>query len=679
MTGTRTPQGPRAAAAPRPRTAGPRATALRASGPGTAGPRAAGPRAAGPRSTRSRTPVAAAPSRAAAPRVRTDGPRRPVRRTRALGRPSVRLRAGFVVVLAVLALLAGRLVQLQGVQSAQYAQAADSQRLRTLVLPATRGALLDRTGAPLAMSVTAKAVFGEPRVIARSTCQPAATRPCTPQAIATALAPVLGLDAATLGRSLSSDRAFVYLARGLDPAVAAKVAALDLPGIGTLTESRRTHPSHDLAENVLGFTDVDGKGAGGVEAALQSVLAGTPGSSTAQVDHAGRVIPTGVGDGTDPVAGRDVQLTIDRDLQWYAQSLLAQQVAATEAANGTVVVMDVRTGQVLALATAPTFDPDHRQGVDPAVMGDPAISEVYEPGSVNKVITAAAALQAGVVTPDSVVEVPPTYAVGPHIVHDAEQHGAERLTFAGVLAKSSNIGTVKVAQQVGPQRLYDAMRAFGFGARTGLGLPGESRGVIPAPADWSGTSIATIPIGQGISVNALQVASVYATVANDGVRVTPSIVKSTRDGAGHLVAAPAAESHRVISSVVAGQLRAMLEGVVSDQGTAPQAAVPGYRVAGKTGTAQRVVDGHYAPGNYTSSFIGFAPADAPRFVTAVVLQGTGKKGYFGGQVAAPLFSKITAFELRSAAVAPSGTPGPVLRLTADQLALPPAGPPGPRR
>lgn len=638
--------------------------------PGTRAPRPGSRPVPHPAGTRDRP----APQRA-----RTGPARRRVRRPRALGRPATRLRLGFVVVLGMLALLGARLVELQGVQSAQYANAADSQRLRTLVLPAARGALLDRFGAPLAMSITAKAVYGEPRVIAKGICQPAAAPPCTPAAIAQSLAPVLGLDATALQASLASDRAFVYLARGLDPAVAARVTALDLPGIGTLTESRRTHPSQDLAENVLGFTDVDGKGAGGVESTLQPVLAGTDGKSTAQVDHAGRIIPTGVGGSTDPVAGRDVELTLDRDLQWYAQQLLAQQVKATAAVNGTVVVMDVRTGQVLALATAPTFDPDHRQGVRPAVMGDPAVSEVYEPGSVNKVITAAAALQAGVVTPDSVIDVPSTYQVGGHLLHDAEPHGLEHLTFTGVLAKSSNIGTVEVAQKLGPQKLYDTMRAFGFGTRTGLGLPGESRGVIPTPAEWSGTSIATIPIGQGISVNAVQVASVYATIANDGIRVTPSIVQASRDSAGHVVPAPAPEQHRVISSVVAAQIRTMLEGVVSDQGTAPQAAIPGYRIAGKTGTAQRVVDGRYASGNYTSSFVGFAPADAPRFVTAVVLQGTGKKGYFGGAVAAPVFAKVMAFQLHSASVPPSGTPGPVLRLMADQPVRVPSSPAAARR
>ena len=576
----------------------------------------------------------------------------------------MRLRGGLVVVVAVLALLGGRLVQLQGLQATAYADQAAQQRLRTTVLPADRGQILARDGSVIAVSGDARAIYAEPRTIAAAVCQPGAVRPCTPAAIAAVLAPVLHRDVAALTTTLSGSRRFVYLARALEPAVAKQVQALDLPGIGTLVESRRLHPAGELAANVVGFTDIDGKGAAGVELGWQRLLAGVDGKATAEVDRAGRVIPTGLGRTQQAVAGRDVELTIDRDLQWEAQRLLAAEVAATGASDGTVVTMDVRTGQLLALATAPTFNPDNRAGVSVEVMGNKAISEAYEPGSVNKVITAAAALQAGVVTPDSVITVPPTYQVGAHTVHDAEQHGLEHLTFAGVLAKSSNIGTVQVAQRVGPQGIYDMLRAFGFGDYTGLGLPGESRGVIPTPDTWSGSSIATIPIGQGISANALQVASVYATVANGGVRVAPSIVRGIRDGTGHLTSAAAPATRRVISAVVAAQLRTMLEGVISDQGTAPLAAIPGYRVAGKTGTAQRVVKGRY-DGSYTSSFVGFAPADAPRLVTAVVLQGTGAKGYFGGQVAAPVFANVMSFALRSMSIPPTGTRPPALRLSVD--------------
>jgi cell division protein FtsI (penicillin-binding protein 3) len=582
-----------------------------------------------------------------------------------LGRPGVRLRSGLVLLGAVVLLLAGRLVQLQGLQPAAYADKAGVQQTREILLPSTRGAVVDRNGNPLALSVVAKNIYAEPRTIAKATCQKGTTDACDARSIAAAVAPLLGLAVSKVERQLSTDTGFLYLKRDVDPALAQRIMALNLPGIGSEGTTKRVHPSHDLAAGVLGFTNFEGVGKAGIEMAMQAMLSGKDGKTVARFDAFGRVIPTGADSHVDPVAGKDVVLTIDRDLQWYAQKLLADQVAATQATNGTVVVMDMKTGELLALATAPTFDPDNRPSGD--FTANPAISDVYEPGSVNKVITAAAALQDGVVTPQTVIDVPPTYQVSNLLLHDAEKHGLEHLTFAGVLAKSSNIGTVKVAQKLGADKLYAMMRSFGFGERTGLGLPGESRGIIPKPADWSGTSIGNIPIGQGISVNAVQVASVYATIANGGVRVQPSIVKSTRDSAGHVTPAPAPAQRRVISAAVAGQIRSILEAVVSEQGTAPLAAIPGYRVAGKTGTAQRVATtgpraGHY-DGTYTSSFIGIAPADSPRFVTAVVLQGTGAKGYFGGQVAAPLFSKIMGFALRSFGVAPSGTTPRPIRLS----------------
>jgi len=538
------------------------------------------------------------------------------------------------------------------------------QRVREVVLPATRGEVLDRNGNVLAESVLAKNLYAEPRLLAKAKCQAGAATPCDPRGIAARVAPLLGLDTATVESKLSSDRPFVYLKRGVELALAKKVLELDLPGIGAETTMLRRHPSRDLAAGVLGFTDFAGKGVEGVELSYDDALAGVDGSTIAQFDVLGRVIPTGEDRHRDPVAGKDVVLTIDRDLQWYAQSLLASQVRATRAKNGAAIVMDVRTGELLAFATAPTFNPDDRRKA--ALLGNPALSDIFEPGSVNKVITAAAALQSGVVHPMSEVVIPPTLKIGNHTLNDAEEHGVEHLTFAGVLAKSSNIGTVKVAQKVGPQGIYDMMRAFGFGEKTGVGLPGESRGIVPEPSDWSRTSIGTIPIGQGVSVNALHVVSVYATIANGGVRVAPTIVKGVRDAAGHLTPAKAPARRTVVSPAVAAQIRMMLEPVVSDHGTAPKAAIPGYRVSGKTGTAQRVATsgpraGHY-DGTYTSSFIGIAPADAPRFVTAVILQGTGGRGHFGGLVAAPVFSKVMGFALRAFEVAPTGTKPPVVRL-----------------
>jgi cell division protein FtsI (penicillin-binding protein 3) len=571
--------------------------------------------------------------------------------------------------MAVVLLLGGRLVWLQGLQPEAYAERSGVQRTRHVVLPAERGSVVDRNGFPLAVSVVAKNVYAEPRLLQSATCQPGAATACDPAGVAAQVAPALGLDVGEVRAKLEADLAFTYLKRGVDPALAQRVLDLRLPGIGTESTTKRVHPSHDLAAGVLGFTDHEGLGKAGIELAYQKLLTGTDGLRLARFDARGRVIPTGEDSLRAPVAGKDVVLTLDRDLQWYAQDLLAKKVAETRAVNGSVVVMDVRTGEVLALATAPSYDPDDRRGVDGATLGNPAVSDVFEPGSVNKVITAAAALEAGIVTPSSVVVVPPTYKVGNHTLHDAEKHGLERLTFAGVLAKSSNIGTVKVAEQVGPQRLVAAMKAFGFGSRSGIGLPGESPGLVREPEDWSVTSIGTIPIGQGVSTNALQVASVYATIANGGVRVTPSIVKAVRDSAGHVTAVKAGPTRQVVSPPVARQISTMLEAVVTEHGTAPKAAIPGYRVAGKTGTAQRVATegsrvGRY-DGTYTSSFIGFAPADAPRFVTAVILQGTGKRGYFGGQVAAPVFAQVMGFALRAYDVAPSGRRAPTLRLLAD--------------
>jgi cell division protein FtsI (penicillin-binding protein 3) len=581
-----------------------------------------------------------------------------------------------VVLLVLLLALAVRLLQLQAVDSSDYVQSATGQRIVKTAIPAERGAITDRNGSVLATSVEARAVFGDPRSIAKDqkscakrmalpltpTSDP--VKPCTPQAIAEALSPVLGVPAADLAAKLSRDAGFVYLGRNLDVAVGNQVSELSLIGIGVTSEPRRDHPAGAVAANVLGFTDTDGKGAGGAELGFDQLLSGTPGKTTRQVDGGGRTIPSAGETQVAAVPGTGVQLTIDRDLQWYAQQVLAQKVAQTQALNGTAVVMDVQTGQILALATAPTFDANTPGKAQAQDLGNPAISEVYEPGSVTKIVTAAAALEAGVVNPDTPIADPDTYQVGKHTVHDAEPHAPQTLTFTGVMVKSSNVGTVQVAQLLGEQRVHDALAAFGFGSKTGLGLPGESRGVLPDVKDWSATSIATIPIGQGVSATAVQVASVYQTVANNGVRVTPSIVKGTIAPDGSVTPAAAPTSTRVISEATAKQLQTMLEGVVTAEGTAPLAAIPGYRIAGKTGTAQRAIEGQrgYAAGHYTSSFVGFAPADAPRLVTAIVLQDTGKAGYFGGAVAGPVFKDVMGFALRSLQVPPTMTTPPTLRL-----------------
>ena len=595
-----------------------------------------------------------------------------------LGRPLVRLRSGLLVVLVLLGLIGVRLVWLQGVQGAAYAEDAIEQRTKTFDLAAPRGTISDRTGQALAMSVDARAIYAEPRNIAKAVCPPAATKPCTPDAIAEALAPVLSLPAAEIAEKLvrpasqgktcsTSDvmgcTAFVYLARGLEAEVANEVRALGLVGIGTDAEPKRVHPGKDLAANVVGFTTVEGKGAGGMELQWDDVLAGVPGKRIAEVDGGGRMIPSGTTRIEEPRPGRDIQLTLDRDLQWYAQKVLMDTLASAEAESGSATVMDVKTGEVLALVSVPTFDADEPGKADAAVRGNRAVTDVFEPGSIGKAITVAAVLEAGVLTPDSVLSVPDRYRLSNKTFKDSHDHPTEQMTLTGVLVESSNVGTIMAAQKVGGPKLHEMLARFGIGTKTGIGLPGEGTGRLRDEAtEWSGTDYGTHPIGQGYSVNGVKMASVYAAIANDGVMVTPTVIKSSTRADGTVVPATAPTKRRILSTPVAAQLRAMLEGVTNEGGTAVTAAIEGYRVAGKTGTAQRVVGGRY-DGSYTASFVGFAPADAPRLAVSVSIQAP-KNGYYGGLVAGPPFRDIMSFALRSQGVPPTGAPSPVLRLRA---------------
>jgi cell division protein FtsI (penicillin-binding protein 3) len=315
------------------------------------------------------------------------------------------------------------------------------------------------------------------------------------------------------------------------------------------------------------------------------------------------------------------------------------------------------------MAATPTFDPADPGAVPAKDRGNPAVSDVFEPGSTNKVITMAAAVDAGVLTPQSPIVVPPTLTRGGTVFHDAETHGEENLTLAGVLAVSSNIGTILASEKVGTTRLYDYLRAFGLGQRTGIGFPGESKGLLSDPSTWSASQRYTIPFGQGISVTALQVASVYATIANGGVRVTPTLVKGIETDDGGFAPATTMTRTRVVSESTATQVEHMLEAVTTDEGTAPKAAITGYRVAGKTGTAQRVDPTCGCYRGYTASFVGFAPADDPKLVVLVVLDNP-IRGHYGGTVAAPVFKDVMSFALETEKIPPTGTTPPVMQLTA---------------
>ena len=554
-------------------------------------------------------------------------------------------------------IFAGRLLQFQGLEAPAFANAAEKQRLRTVTLAAARGDLIDRDGQVLATTVDARAVYADPRDVTDA------------QATAALLSPMLGVPVPDLLAKLTRPHtAFVYLARALEPDVAraavAAAAEAKLGGIASLPERKRIYPEAQVAANLTGFVSRDGKGLAGLEYGLDRLLRGTDGWQKVEIGRNGQQIPLASSALKRAQAGQTVELTIDRDIQWMAQQAIADQVRKTGAKSGTVIVMDPRSGELLAVATAPSFDPSNTSAATPEDLQNRAVTDVYEPGSVNKVITAAAALEVGAATVDTPVTVPPTLRLAGHTFHDAEKHGTEHLTFAGVLAKSSNIGTILVSQRVGKERLYHFLAGFGFGQKPGSGLPGEERGILPPVDTWNGTQQYTIPFGQGLSVTAMQVASVYATVANGGVRVAPHIVRGTVSH-GKLSPAAKPDSRRVISASTSATLRTMLEAVTSDEGTAPAARIPGYRVAGKTGTSQRVDSGCGCYRGYTSSFVGFAPADDPQLLVEVVLQAP-VRGHFGGQIAAPIFHDVMAFALQSKQIVPTLTRPPVLRLSYDE-------------
>ncbi|SNQ45644.1 Cell division protein [Frankia canadensis] len=595
--------------------------------------------------------------------VRGAGGRRPpVRRRRPprsyrLGSPRRRVRATVVFMCVLLGILAVRLTQLQGISASTYAAQAEAQRLRTIVLPAARGSITDRSGHTLAQHVELRAVYANPQNVRDA------------HATAVKLSPLLGVDAATLGKRMTVEpdddhTKFVYLARGLTPDVGDKVTKLELRGIGITEERGRTYPAGALAANVVGFMrHGDGdvlKGGGGLELAYDKVLRGTDGLRQLLANPEGIEIPSGHTRQKDPEPGSALRLTLDRDIQWNAQNAIAEAVTSSQADGGTVVVTVPRSGDILAMADAPQFDPNHITAQDTKALGNRATQDAYEPGSVNKVITMAAALDRGLVTAETPMTVPPSITRGGVPIRDAEPHGVEHLTTAGVLARSSNIGTVEVADKVGRAGLEQALRAFGLGAKTGLDFPGEGAGLLPPSKDWSGSQVATISYGQGMSATALQMASVYATIANGGVRVTPRLVDAITGPDGKVQPMPHPPGQRVVSAQTASTLTRMLEAVATNEGTAPLAEVPGYRVAGKTGTADRPDPVHGGYEGHTSSFIGFAPADNPRVVVEVVLDNP-KNGYFGGQVAAPVFQKVMSFALTTLGVPqPTTKPAPLV-------------------
>jgi cell division protein FtsI (penicillin-binding protein 3) len=559
------------------------------------------------------------------------------------GRRQILLLAAVAVVLVA---FAARLLQVQAFDGQALAADAFDGRLTTDVIPAERGEILDRNGEVLATSVERwNIVVDQPELAQWKKDGESAAE------AAAALAPLLGISAPELGPKLIGDRSFVYLAKGVVPEVYEQITELGIRGVFGERTSERLYPNGATAGNLLGFVGTDGYGLAGLEQAYDETLSGEDGSDTYEEGARGQRIPTGSEEYVAAVAGQDVQLTIDRDLQDIVERLNDEQVAATGSQWGTIQVTDVRTGEILALADSGSIDPNDPQG---NAAPSRAVSYTYEPGSTAKAISMAAILDTGVATPTTPFIVPDAYTTpNGETFHDSHEHPDLPLTLTGILAESSNAGTVMVGQAVPPQVRRDYLAKFGFGSTTGIGLPGETAGLLADDAeDWDGRSAYTVLFGQAVGVTTVQNTQVFATLANHGVRLQPHIVAAVEgeDGAMHPV--ELAEPQQVVSAETADTVVRMLESAVTE-GTGGNAAVPGYRIAGKTGTAQAFEgDGVI---KVVASFIGIAPADDPRIVVNVVLYDP-QSSVYGGTVAAPVFSEVTAYALRYLGVPPSGTP-----------------------
>jgi cell division protein FtsI (penicillin-binding protein 3) len=547
--------------------------------------------------------------------------------------PAHRLLAVLTLMLLAIAGVVARLGVLQVRQTDTFAELGWEQRVRTVTLAADRGTIVDRSGSPLAMSLEARDVYADPRYVT------------DPRGQAAELAEVLDLDRTdrrALRQRLAGDGSFVYVGRRVDRDVADRLAERRLPGIGFLPSSKRYYPAKALASQVLGLTNVDGLGIAGLEKQYDALLSGTPGERTSELSPLGQVIAGGLDLVDAPVPGSDLVLTIDREIQFQAQEYLRRAVRQNRAAGGTIVVMDPATGDVYAMASYPWFDPNRFTEFDPARFRNRAVTDMWEPGSVNKVITAAAALETGAVGPAEVFEVPDAREVGGFTIHDAHDHPITRMTLADIIAKSSNIGSSLVADRVGSDHMASLFARFGFGRSTGVGFPGEQRGIMPALGAWTDATRATVSFGSGVAVTPMQIASVYATIANGGTWVQPRLVLGTRDVGGPIQEVDPSATQRVVRPETAEALTAMLAYAVAD-GTGGEAQIPGYQVAGKTGTAKKLEDGRYVR-RYVASFVGFLPASAPRVVVAAILDEPAT--VYGGVAAAPLFGDVARYAIQ---------------------------------
>ncbi|TVS86571.1 peptidoglycan D,D-transpeptidase FtsI family protein [Mycobacterium helveticum] len=592
-----------------------------------------------------------------------------------------RLRAGNAVILAMTLIAAAQLFVLQVTDAPALRAQAAGQLKVTDVEKAVRGSIVDRHNDQLAFTTESRALTFQPKRIRKQLEEAKAKNSSAPDPqqrlrdIATEVSARLNNkpDQQTVLKKLHSDETFVYLARAVDPAVAGAISD-KYPEVGSERQDLRQYPGGSLAANIVGGIDWDGHGLLGLEESMDAELSGTDGSVTYDRGSDGVVIPGSYRNRHRAVNGSTVQLTLDDDIQFYVQQQVQQAKNVSGAHNVSAVVLDAKTGEVLAMANDNTFDPSQdigRQG--DRQLGNPSVSSPFEPGSVNKVITASSVIEYGLSNPDEVLQVPGSINMGGVNVHDAWDHGVMPYTTTGVFGKSSNVGTLMLAQRVGPERYYDMVEKFGLGRRTNVGLPGESAGLVPPIDQWSGSTFSNLPIGQGLSMTLLQMTGMYQAIANDGVRIPPRIVKATIAPDGTRTEEPRPEGVRVVSAQTAQTVRNMLRAVVQhdpmgyQQGTGPAAAVPGYQMAGKTGTAQQINPGCgcYFDDVYWITFAGMATVDNPRYVIGIMMDNPNRNpDGTPGHSAAPLFHNIAGWLMQRENVPLSPDPGPPLVLQA---------------
>ncbi|MBO0839840.1 MAG: penicillin-binding protein 2 [Sciscionella sp.] len=591
------------------------------------------------------------------------------RRTAAPEQYPRRITVGKVLLVAALVAAGLKLIDVQAVNAKELSAAGEKQRATVVDIPAQRGEITDRNGTKLAFSVDAKALAYHPVRMRQQWNQASGsgqTQGTTfdqhTQAIADYLRQRLGgaVNEADVLTKLRSTKTFVYLDENVDPGIAADIVNR-FPDVETEDRAVREYPSGPVASNIIGVAnwrkDVNPPGTHGLtglESSMDNQLAGTPGKQLVDTEAGNNnvEIPGTTRDLASASPGESVQLTIDSDLQFQVQQMLTQYISTTGAKDGSAVVLDAHTGEVYALASEPSFDPNNLTTLDPTKLGDPAVTTPYEPGSVAKLITAAAVVDGNVAKPTDTIDVPSRLKNADHWITDDWAHPDQRFTVTGVFGKSSNIGTVELARRVGPQNFIDMAHKLGLGQRTGIELPGESAGMVPPMSTWSGSTFGNLPFGQGMSMTVLQMADMYQAIANGGVRVPPRIIDSETKSDGSVVTEQRPAGVRVVSAQSAKTVRDMLRSVVQDapspnKGTGAAAAVAGYQISGKTGTAQMIdpACNCYSLSQNRVTFAGILPSDSPRFVVGIMLTGP-HKGLDGGQTAAPLFHDIAVYMIQ---------------------------------